>query len=155
MDYTICKMGFCNTRIPCENIKNPKKHRQICDNCIELTKDTQKGNGKTRTFYAMVYHMVHRAKLRNQWPVTITRDDVFAIWPADNCCPVMKTPFVTGEPRYNSPSLDRVDNTKGYTPDNIQIISDMANKMKQNANPEQLERFCEYYGKSNSTANPS
>lgn len=39
------------------------------------------------------------------------------------------------------PSIDRIDSTKGYTKDNIQVISSKANTMKSNASVEELRMF--------------
>jgi hypothetical protein len=59
-------------------------------------------------------------------------------------CPIMGEPLQYIPDGYSdySPSLDRVDSSKGYTKDNIQVISSIANRMKWNATREQLITFC-------------
>ena len=47
----------------------------------------------------------------------------------------------------NSPSLDRIDNNKGYVKGNLQIISRKANQMKSNANFEEIEMLYKYMKK--------
>ena len=44
----------------------------------------------------------------------------------------------------NSPSLDRIDSTKGYVLGNVMMMSRLANCMKQNATSEQLINFSKY-----------
>lgn len=61
-------------------------------------------------------------------------------------CPVFNIELERGT-RHNfrfSPSVDRIDPTKGYTKDNIQILSNLANTMKQDATKEQLLQFAEW-----------
>ena len=49
-----------------------------------------------------------------------------------------------GKAQPNSPSLDRVDNSRGYTKDNIRVISYRANMLKNNATQEELEKVLDY-----------
>jgi hypothetical protein len=58
-------------------------------------------------------------------------------------CPVFGFPLVInvggGKQSFNSPSLDRIDSTKGYVPGNLQIISWRANQLKRDGTLEEFE----------------
>lgn len=63
-------------------------------------------------------------------------------------CPVLGIPLFRNvggsKPTGNSPSVDRIIPEKGYTKDNIQIISQRANVMKNDATPDELRKFAEW-----------
>lgn len=62
-------------------------------------------------------------------------------------CPVFGTKLleVRQEGFQNeSPSLDRIDNEKGYTKNNIQVISWRANKLKSQLTVDEIMKLAEY-----------
>lgn len=83
----------------------------------------------------------HRA-LRAGLEFTITPDDISV----PSHCPVLGIPLIpgVGKTTANSPSIDRFDNSRGYTPDNIRIISCRANSLKSDANVDELEAVAQY-----------
>lgn len=86
-----------------------------------------------------------RAKLKNL-EFDLDAEYLFSI-PSD-VCPVFNCNLSWGVSKkvanFNSPSLDRIDSSKGYVKGNVQWVSHLANTMKQNANKEQLIQFANW-----------
>lgn len=60
-------------------------------------------------------------------------------------CPVLGTPLSWGEkPSGGSPSIDRIDNSKGYVPGNVKIISRRANTMKSDGTAAEHDAIAKY-----------
>ena len=85
----------------------------------------------------------------------------FGITPEDvvvpTLCPVFGIPLFISDGRHgdNSPSLDRVDSSRGYVQGNIEVISWKANRLKGNATPQELRRLADYYGKKDRESSPA
>jgi len=62
-------------------------------------------------------------------------------------CPILGTELAWGsnQIRDESCTLDRFDPSKGYNKENVWLISNLANRMKNSANLEQLIRFSDYW----------
>lgn len=84
-----------------------------------------------------------RAK-KQQRVVELTVDDITV----SQYCPILGIELQVNHGlnggRSNSPSIDRKDSTKGYTKENVWVISQLANQMKSNATPEQLVTFARW-----------
>lgn len=75
-------------------------------------------------------------------PFDLTLEDIII----PELCPILKIPMVRAEgyPTDFSPSVDRIIPKIGYVKGNIQIISFLANKMKNSADFSQLRLFAEW-----------
>lgn len=82
-----------------------------------------------------------RAKDRGL-PFTISPEDIAV----PKFCPVFGMLLVVsnGSGSDSSPSLDAIDPSKGYVKGNVQVISNLANRMKNSASKEQLVAFANW-----------
>ncbi|QGH74861.1 hypothetical protein MAL1_00115 [Bacteriophage DSS3_MAL1] len=73
---------------------------------------------------------------------TISKKDV----KVPEVCPVFGVPLLIagGTRTDNSPTLDRIDPTCGYTPSNVHVISWRANRLKSNMSAAELEALYKY-----------
>ena len=69
--------------------------------------------------------------LKSGYEVTITANDLIEkLQQTNGVCPITEEPFTFAHQEMTDWSVDRVDNTRGYCPDNIEIVSVKANKAK-------------------------
>lgn len=123
-------------------------------------KDWQKDYRKNRKKTDLEYHERLKARKReshkrnivhNLWKRTKKRAGIkgleFSLKEEDIVipiiCPLLEIPIFVGTKKdyQNSPTIDRLDNSKGYTPDNCRVVSMLANSMKNSATKEQLQTF--------------
>lgn len=80
----------------------------------------------------------HRAKLKSL-EFDITKDDIII----PEKCPVYGVDIDLHN-KFYAPSLDRIDNTKGYIKNNIMVISNKANRLKNSGTIEDFEKILKY-----------
>lgn len=105
----------------------------------------RRGAGKVGQLFEAARQRAKRSDLE----FNITKEDIVI----PDTCPVLGIPIRAGKGRQvdvpkeqrklvgatdNSPSVDRIDNSKGYTKDNIRVISWRANYLKNNATLDEL-----------------
>jgi len=90
----------------------------------------------TTTKQKILYRVRSRARKRNI-ECTLSISDIPDI---PEVCPILGLPLFVyaGVKNDQSVSIDRIDNTKGYVPGNVQIISWRANRLKNDGRPGEL-----------------
>ena len=103
-------------------------HKWMCRACdVKYNAELHMKNTHDRLF-----HLARRRAEKKNMEFTLTKEIVKAKFPKDNMCPVLKKPFLFGiENRHYNPTIDRIDNTKGYTPENTIIVSYWVNSIKR------------------------
>ena len=110
-----------------------------CSRTCQNMKHGLAKRGKQDKRYKIWCDVKKRAKLKDT-AFTLTIEDVPEI---PEYCPILGIKIIASKvngPIDSSPSLDRIDATKGYIPGNVQIISNRANRIKSDATAEELEK---------------
>jgi hypothetical protein len=131
----------------CDNKRQVQRRQQNLDAHLEYQRNYQRDRRKDFEYRLrmLINASKQRAKL-NDREHDINVEDIKAIYPVDGCCPIfgIKLEFNGAGFRDSSPSIDRIDSTKGYTRDNIQVISWKANRIKGAATLQDLEMLVAY-----------
>lgn len=110
-----------------------KNHR------IEIGKKSSKKSRSEHPEKWMIISAKNRAKEKG-WDFNLEESDIII----PKYCPILEIellPGGVGKQTFNSPSLDRIDSTKGYIKGNVRVISLRANMMKTDANLQEIEMF--------------
>lgn len=107
----------------------------------QLTVDTP----KIKSAKALIDAAMRRARCKGLC-FNLTLDFVLSIFP--DRCPILDIELSYVNSRTNrdtSPSIDRIDNTKGYTQDNVVVVSFRANRIKNDSSMDELKKVYDYY----------
>lgn len=135
----VCKHGHMSPRYT-----NSSK----CTECVKQTTRTARGVPTDMSYIhngyitGILVRLRRRAK-RKGVDFNLTQSDIRNI---PNTCPILgiKLFYTPGKRTNNTPSVDRVDNSKGYTKDNIRIISWAANRLKGEFDVKTIENLLQY-----------
>lgn len=117
-----------------ERMKNPEIYEKV--------RKQKRDYALSRPEYSLWRRAKDRAK-RKCMEFTIKESDIII----PKVCPIFGIEMQLGGDSYNSPSIDRIDSSKGYTLDNIMIISYRANTLKNDATPKEIAMLHNFYSK--------
>ena len=119
-----------------EHYKEYMAYRREVDN--ETIKANRRKHYRNHPESRMLMAAKQRAKNQGL-EFNLTIDDIVI----PDKCPLLEVPFVAGEKgNYEyTPSLDRIDPTRGYIKGNVWLITKRSNTMKNSATREELLKF--------------
>lgn len=119
------------------NKKSREKHKEKWNN-------TRKEKHRANPLKNILLCAKRRAR-QKKLDFNITENDLFI----PNECPVLGIPLFVSEkrPTDNSPTIDRIDNEKGYIKGNVLIVSYKANTIKNSASIDEMEKVYSFYRK--------
>jgi hypothetical protein len=123
-----------------EEIRTKQKIYAKTDKAKQLQRQSDIKSKQANFENYMWRHLKNRCKKENKTFDLKVSDIIIP-----KLCPYLQVPLTRilgqGKKQPYNPSIDRIDSTKEYTKDNIQIISEKANRMKQDASIQELYIF--------------
>ena len=127
--------AFKENNAEIEKLKEEKKYERVA----KVKKTSARRYKNTSDESLILWRTRARAK-KQKLLFDLTIEDIII----PEFCPILGIPIYTSKDKNNSPSIDRIIPKYGYTKNNVQIISNRANKLKSNATPEELLLFAEW-----------
>lgn len=133
--------------------KNKARHDGIQSSCIECTKNSRSKNkernallnhnNRVKNPNKYLFKYAKRRSKQHNLDFDLELDDI----QIPEKCPILNITLGVNKKRAsdNSPSIDRIDNTKGYVKGNIMIVSWKANSIKNDTPNTILIEYLEQY----------
>lgn len=138
-----CKCSECNEeKLINSTIFRGRKPVVSCGCRKKAGYTNPKSYGPDKKWEKRLYWYARRNAKRRGEECELTIDDIVI----PEYCPVLGIklePGGQGSEQNNSPSIDRIDSTKGYTKDNTWVISARANRLKNDATLDEIEMIYE------------
>jgi len=133
---TCCKLLYDTPERLEKNTKKRAEKRKNDPTYRKREQELMKINNRKNPLKYLIKIAKIRARNKNL-EFSITEEDLIL----PTICPLLKIPLQIneGKKEYNSFSIDRINNNKGYIRGNVWIISVRANWLKNNASIEELE----------------
>jgi len=126
-----------------EEFFSKREHGKLRADCRTCYNKYYRDNNHRYLKASMVYDAKERAKKKNMDFNLVKKDIHFP-----EVCPVFNIKLEHGRKDWkNSPTIDRIDNTKGYLIDNCIVVSCLANTIKNSATPKQILKVGNFYKK--------
>lgn len=124
--------------------KTSIERKTTCKKCSASLREKERRdrNWKYDARKVLFSNAKQRAKRLNI-EFSISKDDINI----PDVCPIFGFPLKRENKNtwMCAPSIDRIDNTKGYIKDNIIVVSRRANILKKDATIEELKKIADYY----------
>lgn len=128
-----------------KRLENPEHYKELDRKKYQRHCEKMKAYGKRARREDPQSYMFKQVKSRAKRlgiDFTITKEDIVI----PEYCPILNIPLKIGEGKIspNSPSLDRVDNSLGYIPGNVRVISFKANRYKSDLSIDDIKNLLKY-----------
>jgi hypothetical protein len=120
------------------SVHGPMPYATLDQTCRICTREQAKNRNRTNASFnrpRIILSSIKRRAAQKQISCELTLEHMRSIIP--DTCPVLGNPLSYDTDRETSPSVDRFDSSKGYTVDNVVIISDRANRIKNDGTAEE------------------
>jgi hypothetical protein len=118
--------------------KNKTKKNGISESCKECARERKAEHYKRDPASYMFFRAKARAERKGR-EFTIVKEDIII----PEYCPVLNIKMGFNESE-DSPSLDRINSSKGYTKDNIRVVSYRANVLMGDGTYEEFKKIMEF-----------
>lgn len=142
--------NYCNKKFDYKSgpahYNRSKKHYCSIHCLCESNRKYKEYHSKKNKKYLIWCSAKKRAKIKNM-EFNITVEDIPDIPKYCSVLGIELKSNSTNSPLDSSPSIDRIDSSKGYVKGNIRIISNRANRIKSDATIDELRKVLKDYEK--------